>query len=218
MRVLVTGHLGYIGSVMVPLLEAAGHEVVGLDSGFFDDCRVDDPAPANTIAKDIREVTPEDLDGFEAVVHLAALSNDPLGSLDPELTYEINFGGGLKLAAAAQTAGVERFLFASSCSLYGASGSAPADESAPLAPITPYAETKAWLERALLALTSDSFSPVMLRNATAHGWSPRLRGDLVVHDRAGDVLDVNQRSPRGAIALDQYLPGGHCSSQKVVDH
>jgi nucleoside-diphosphate-sugar epimerase len=192
MRVLVTGHEGYIGSVMTPLLQASGHEVVGLDSGFFADCTVAPVDPIPTVRRDLRDVKPRDVDGFDAVIHLAGLSNDPLGYLDPELTYQINFVGSLRLALAAKEAHVERFLFASSCSLYGTQGDLPAVETTPFAPKTPYAETKAWLERALIALTDDGFSPVLLRNATAHGWSPRLRGDLVVHDLLGVAMSTGK--------------------------
>ncbi len=201
MRVLITGHQGYIGSVMAPLIAAAGHEVVGLDTGYFSECTVAPIEPIATITRDLRDVETADLKGFDAVIHLAGLSNDPLGFLNPELTYKINFGGGLRLAVAAKAAGVSRFLFASSCSLYGQAGDTAVDETAVLAPITPYAETKAWLERALLAMADDSFSPVLLRNATAHGWSPRLRGDLVVHDllasaiSTGEILIKSDGSP-----------------------
>lgn len=192
MRVLVTGHQGYIGSVMTPILQANGHEVVGLDTGFFSDCTVAPVDPIPSIRRDLREVIPSDVEGFDAVVHLASLSNDPLGYLDPELTYQINFVGSLKLALAAKDAHVERFLFASSCSLYGTVGELSANETNPLAPITPYAETKAWFERALMALADDDFSPALLRNATAHGWSPRLRGDLVVHDLLGVAMSTGK--------------------------
>lgn len=192
MRVLVTGHQGYIGSVMTPILRARGHEVTGLDTGYFAECTVAPVDPIPSLRQDLRDVTTSDVDGFDAVIHLASLSNDPLGFLDPELTYSINFGGSLRLALAAKKAHVERFLFASSCSLYGTGGDLYSDETTPLAPITPYAETKAWLERALMALADDDFSPVLLRNATAHGWSPRLRGDLVVHDLLGVAMSTGK--------------------------
>ena len=192
MRVLITGHEGYIGSVLTPMLLESGHEVVGLDTGFFAECTVGPVASVPTIRKDLRSIAAADLDGIEAVVHLAALSNDPLGFLNPELTYSINFGGSLRLALAAKEAGIDRFLFSSSCSLYGKSGDLPVDETSALDPITPYAETKAWFERALLAMADDSFSPIFLRNATAHGWSPRLRGDLVVHDLLGVAMSTGR--------------------------
>lgn len=193
MRVLITGHAGYIGSVLAPLLQDAGHDVVGFDTGFYSGCDFgSEPEPIPELVGDLREVRPEQLDGFDAIVHLAALSNDPLGSIDPDVTYEINFEGSVRLALAAKAAHVPRFLFASSCSLYGAAGDAALDETAPLNPITPYAETKAWFERALRPMADDDFSPTYLRNATAHGVSPRLRGDLVVHNLVGSALTTGE--------------------------
>lgn len=184
MRVAVTGHQGFIGSVTVPILRAAGHEVRSLDTGFFAACSFGGPDAEETPGRwDMREATAADLAGCEAVVHLAGLSNDPLGDLDPELTYAINLHGSLRLARAAKEAGVQRFLFASSCSNYGASGGdALLDESSPLAPITPYAISKVESERELLKLADERFSPVLLRNATAYGVSPRLRVDLVLNN------------------------------------
>ena len=186
-RVLVTGNLGYIGSRLTPLLVAAGHEVAGLDSGFFGDCWLsppDDSIP--TICKDIRDVTLSDLTDFDAVIHLAALSNDPLGNLNPQLTYEINYTASLRLAKLARQAGVRRFLFSSSCSMYGAAQSDRAlSETAELAPVTPYAEAKTLLETALCQLADDQFDPVCLRNATVYGYSPRLRADLMVNNLVG---------------------------------
>ncbi len=193
MRVLMTGHAGYIGSVMAPLLGAGDHEVVGFDTGFYSGCDFGPgPQPIPELGRDLREVRSEELEGFDAIVHLAALSNDPLGSIDPDVTYEINFEASVRLALAAKAAGVPRFLFASSCSLYGKAGDAPLDETAPLGPITPYAETKAWFERALRPMADDTFSPTYLRNATAHGVSPRLRGDLVVHNLIGSALTTGE--------------------------
>ena len=195
MRVLVTGHEGYIGSVMVPILQAAGHEVVGLDTGYFSAGRflvdpVPIPPPRGTAVlahkKDVRDVSPADLYGVEAVVHLAALCNDPLGDLNPQWTEEINHKASVQLARLAKAAGIQRFLFASSCSIYGASGgNAPLTEDAPLAPLTPYAESKIKTERDLLQLADGGFSPVILRNATAYGVSPRLRLDLVLNNLVG---------------------------------
>ena len=184
MRLLVTGHHGFIGSVFLPLAVAAGHEVVGLDSGLFERCTFGVPPtePWPSIRRDLRDIAADDLGGFDAVVHLAALSNDPLGDLDPGLTYEINLEASLRLARLAKTAGVERFVFSSSCSNYGAAGSAVLDETAELKPLTPYAVSKVRLEAALVELAGDRFSPVMLRNATAFGVSPRLRLDLVLNN------------------------------------
>ena len=195
MRVLVTGHDGYIGSVMVPVLQAAGHEVVGLDSGFFSEGRfLGDRFPvaahkgkgALAVRKDIRDATASDLHAIEAVVHLAALCNDPLGNLNPEWTEQINHAACVHLAQLAKAAGVQRFVFASSCSIYGAGGSDdPLTEDAPLNPLTPYAEAKIRAEEDLLKLADSGFSPVIMRNATAYGVSPRLRADLVLNNLVG---------------------------------
>lgn len=186
MRVMVTGHGGYIGAVLAPMLVEAGHDVVGLDTGLFDSCDFGPPRrPVTAIRKDIRDVDARDLAGFDAVAHLAALSNDPLGDLRPQLTYEINHGGTMRVAEAAKQAGVRRFLFASSCSLYGTGGDALLDEQAPTAPVTAYGESKILAERDLAGLADDGFSPVFLRNATAYGSSPRLRLDIVVNNLMG---------------------------------
>jgi nucleoside-diphosphate-sugar epimerase len=193
MTILVTGHRGYIGAVLTPRLHALGHEVVGLDSGLYAGCDFGEPPPhIPTIGSDIRDVTVGDLVGFDAVIHLAALSNDPLGNLDAELTYEINHRATVRLAEAAKTAGVERFLFASSCSLYGAGGTGLLDEEAPMAPVTPYGESKVFAERDLTAMADDDFSPVYLRNATAYGASPALRLDIVVNNLTGWAVTTGQ--------------------------
>ena len=184
MRVLVTGHHGYIGSVLAPYLAAAGHDVVGLDTLFYRGCDFGvEATPAPGRVADIRDVTPTDLAGFDAIVHLAALSNDPLGDLDPSLTEHINGDATLRLATAARDAGVRRFIFASSCSMYGASGTDEAlNEQAPLRPLTAYAESKVRAEEGLFALASPEFAPVSMRNGTAFGASPRLRLDIVLNN------------------------------------
>ncbi|GAA2997339.1 SDR family oxidoreductase [Streptosporangium longisporum] len=189
MRVLLTGHQGYLGSVMAPVLTARGHEVTGLDSGLFAGC-VLGPAPGDPPGHpvDLRDVTAGMLAGTDAVVHLAALSNDPLGALAPELTYDINHRAAVRLARLARDAGVRRFLYASTCSVYGASGEDLVDEDAPLRPVTPYADSKVRVEDDLLALADDDFSPVFLRNATAFGFSPRLRADIVLNNLVGHAL------------------------------
>ena len=186
MKVLVTGHDGYIGAVMVPVLQAAGHQVVGVDTGFFSDGRHE--AMRNgflNIRKDIRDLVLKDFTGFDAVVHLAALSNDPIGELDPELTHEINHRASLHMAELAREAGVERFLHASTCSVYGvANQKERATEESPLRPFSAYAVSKVRVERDLAKLADDRFSPVFMRNATAYGWSPRFRADLVLNNLA----------------------------------
>ncbi len=203
MRVLVTGHDGYIGRVLVPLFERAGHEIVGLDSFLFEGCALGpEPPEIPAFRVDLRDLDPAALDGFEAVVHLAAISNDPLGDLDPEITYAVNHAASVALARAAKDAGVSRFLFSSSCSLYGASGGdAMLRESAPFNPVTAYGESKVLVERDVSKLADDDFSPTFLRNATAYGVSPRLRTDLVVNDlvgyafTSGEVLIKSDGSP-----------------------
>jgi nucleoside-diphosphate-sugar epimerase len=184
MRVLITGHNGYIGSVMVPIFRAAGHEVIGLDTFYFEDGILGpEGSPVTALRKDIRDVHLSDLEGFEAIVHLAALCNDPLGDLRPEWTRDINHEATVRLATLARDAGVSRFLFASSCSMYGAAGSDELlDERAPLRPVTAYATSKVRSEDELSKLADGSFSPVFMRNATAYGLSPRLRADVVLNN------------------------------------
>lgn len=189
MEILLTGHDGYIGSVMSGFLEDAGHRVVGVDACFYEGCAFgSEPsgAPSQELRMDVRDVERQHLEGFDAVVHLAALSNDPLGDLDPELTYDINHRASVRLGRLAKEAGVERFLFASSCSLYGVAGDeAVLDETAEFNPITPYGETKVMVERDLSELADDGFSPTHMRNATVYGASPRLRVDIVVNNLVG---------------------------------
>jgi len=183
MRVLVTGHRGYIGVEMVPALRAAGFEVVGLDAGYFDACDfLSPPDEVENLEVDLRSVRADQLRGVHAIVHLAALSNDPLGDVNPNLTYDINLEASLRLARLAKDAGVQRFLFSSSCSLYGAGGDGWLDEQAAFYPVTPYGESKVRVEQGLSKLADGSFSPVYLRNATAYGVSRRLRCDIVVNN------------------------------------
>jgi nucleoside-diphosphate-sugar epimerase len=183
MRVLLTGNDGYIGAVMGPMLLAAGHGVVGLDSLLFEECRFGGAQPAvPTIPRDLRDVQLADLAGFDAIIHLAALSNDPLGNLNPALTYDINHVATVRLARLAKQAGVRRFLFASSCSLYGVAGDDLIRETASFNPVTAYGVSKVLVERDLAELADRRFSPVFLRNATAYGVSPKLRLDLVVNN------------------------------------
>jgi nucleoside-diphosphate-sugar epimerase len=183
MRVLVTGHRGYIGTVMVPMLVGAGHEVVGLDSDLFQQCTFSPGIhEVPELRLDLRDVQPKHLEGFDAVVHLAALSNDPLGDLNPEITYEINHAASVRLARLAEEAGVPRFLYSSSCSSYGTAGDDLVDETTKLHPITPYAISKVRVEQDVRKLANHKFSPTFLRNATAYGVSPRLRFDLVLNN------------------------------------
>ncbi len=185
-RILLTGHEGYIGSVMAPMLVQAGHEVVGLDTGYFRDCTLVEPdGSIPTIRKDIRDLEAADVTGFDAVIHLAALSNDPIGNLDTGWTASINDRASVRLAELARAAGVRRFLFSSSCIMYGMSVAGVATEASPLDPQTEYARSKVRSERGISALASDDFSPTFLRNGTVYGLSPRMRFDTVFNSLIG---------------------------------
>jgi nucleoside-diphosphate-sugar epimerase len=244
MRVLVTGSEGYIGTVLCSYLIDRGHEVTGLDTGFH---RVGwlyhgvDRSPA-WLARDIRSLTVEDLTGYDAVVHLAELSNDPVGQLNPDVTFEINHHGSVRLATIAKAAGVERFIYMSSCSVYGSAGETDSTETSPVQPLTAYAQCKVLVERDLPALASDTFSPTFLRNATAFGASPRMRFDLVVNDLAGHawtekvirmdsdgrpwrpfvhILDISQaidlvlRAPRDSVHCEIFNVGSNLQNHQV---
>jgi len=183
MKVLVTGSQGYIGTILTPLLVAAGHSVMGLDTDLYRDCTFGGSVPnIPFIKKDIRDVEKSDLKCFGALVHLAALSNDPLGNLDPELTFDINYRASVRLAELAKESGIERFLFSSSCSNYGAGGDQLLTEESDFKPVTPYGRSKVLVEKELTKLADDHFCPTYLRNATAYGVSPRLRFDLVLNN------------------------------------
>jgi nucleoside-diphosphate-sugar epimerase len=187
-RVLVTGHKGYIGSIMVPMLQSKGYEVRGLDNDLFDGCVFGDKSICNSIPdipyirKDVRDIELSDLQGIDLIVHLCALSNDPLGNFNPDITYEINYEGSLKLAQLAKIAGIHRFVFSSSCSVYGASENDIVNETSNLNPVTPYGLSKIRAEKAISALADSEFSPVFMRPATAYGVSPMLRFDLVLNN------------------------------------
>jgi nucleoside-diphosphate-sugar epimerase len=208
-RVLVTGHLGYIGTILTPMLLSRGHQVVGMDSDLYERCTFGDGsaggggaiATVPNIRKDIRDATVEDVRGFDAILHLAGLSNDPLGDFNPELTYDINHRASVRLAEMAREAGVGRYVFSSSCSNYGAGGDDMLDEGAAFNPVTPYGESKVMVERDVGAMAGGGFTPVFLRNATAYGVSPRLRFDLVLNNltawayTTGKVMIKSDGSP-----------------------
>lgn len=193
MRILITGDKGYIGTVMAPLIADAGHEVVGLDSDLFEQCTFGEPPREfPSIRKDLRDVEHADLEGFDAVIHLAGLSNDPLGNLNPDLTYDINYHASVRLARLAKEVGARRFLFSSSCSTYGAAGDKILDETADFNPVTPYGRSKVLVEQEVAKLAGSNFSPTFLRNATAYGVSPRLRFDLVLNNLTAWALTTGR--------------------------
>ena len=194
MKVLVTGHDGYIGTILVPMLQSRGHEVVGMDNMLFEPCVFGEKIskPEVELRVDIRDAKPEHFDGIDAVIHLAGMSNDPAGDLNPDATYEINHRASSRLGEMAKEAGVNRFLFSSSCSTYGAHGDDFLDEHAEFLPVTPYGESKVFVEQDLAKMADDNFTPTYLRNATAYGSSERLRGDLVVNNLTGFALTTGK--------------------------
>ena len=209
MNVFITGHQGYIGAHLVQLLKEQGHSVTGCDVGLFERCGWEPVVPpTRTLSKDVRDVTMDDLHGHDAVMHLAALSNDPMGAIDESLTYDINQEATIRLAQMAKEAGVSRFLFASSCAIYGTGSKPNMDEDDPVAPLTAYAKSKIESERRISEMADDNFSPVHLRNATAYGHSPMLRIDLVVNNLLGCAV------AKGKIAIKSdgspWRPLIHC--------
>ncbi|QEH39225.1 UDP-glucose 4-epimerase (plasmid) [Aquisphaera giovannonii] len=189
MKAFVTGHQGYIGSHLVDVLKQAGHSVVGCDIGLFEGCGWEPLVkPDRHLNKDVRQIEPADLEGCDAVMHLAAISNDPMGDLNAQITFDINRDASIRLAKIAKQAGVPRYLFAGSCSVYGQGEKLDLDEGDPLNPLTAYAKSKIDTEVAVSELADDAFTPVFLRNSTAYGHSPMLRIDLVVNNLLGSAL------------------------------
>lgn len=221
MRILVTGNQGYIGTIMTQRFAEAGHEVIGLDTGFYEDCWLGGPVDtkvAKQIRKDIRDVTPDDFQGVDGVVHLAALSNDPTGELNPGLTEAINFEATILAAKAAKAAGVSRFVFASSCSIYGAGGKDALTEEDDFNPLTAYAKSKVASEFGLREMADDAFSPTFMRNGTVYGYSPRLRVDLVVNNLTGWALTTGQvkllsdgRAWRPMLHIEDFTQAFRCA-------
>lgn len=203
MKVLVTGHNGYVGTVMVPMLLKAGYDVVGLDTNLYQASTFgkDTTADVPALTKDIRDVTAEDLEGLDAIIHLAGLSNDPLGDLNPDLTYKINHQASVRMAKLAKEVGVKRFIFSSSCSNYGAGVTDWLTEESSFNPVTPYGRSKVMVEQDVAKLADDDFSPTFMRSGTAYGVSPRLRFDLVLNNltawayTTGKVLLKSDGSP-----------------------
>ncbi len=194
MRVLVTGHNGYVGTIMMPMLLEAGHDIVGMDTNLYEGSTFGEEVERNfpEIDKDVRDIVSADLEGFEAIIHLAGLSNDPLGDLNPELTYEINHRASVRVAELAKQVGVERFIFSSSCSNYGAGVNDWLDESSGFNPVTPYGRSKVMVEQDVFKLADDNFSPTFLRSGTAYGVSPRLRFDLVLNNLTAWAFTTGQ--------------------------
>ena len=193
MKVFVTGHRGYIGPHLVELLKEAGHTVTGCDVGLFDGCEWDPYVrPDTELNQDVRKLSEKDLEGHDCVMHLAAISNDPMGDLDADLTYSINRDASIELAKLAKRAGVGRYLFSGSCSVYGAGAKLDLEETDPLAPLTAYAKSKIETEQAVSELADDGFTPAYLRNATAYGYSPMLRVDLVVNNLLASALSYGE--------------------------
>lgn len=231
MKVLVTGHRGYIGTVMVPVLLQGGHDVAGCDSDLYERCTYEgggEILEIPSIRKDVRDIVVGDLSGFDAIIHLAALSNDPLSDLNPEITYSINHRASVRLAELGKNAGVRRFLLASSCSNYGFAGDAMMDEAGLLNPVTAYGQSKVWAERDISRLADDGFCPIFFRPATAYGLSPRMRFDIVLNNlvawavTTGSIYLKSDGSPwRPIVHVEDisraFLAGLRAPKQKVFN-